>query len=114
MSLSMWRPRSKRGFVEPSSNEAIRGSDRRSEAGRMTAIAIDNIGQLVTADSAAGADALGVLSDVAVVIEADRIAAIEPAGAIDADDVIDARGRAVIPGFVDSHTHLVFAGDRAH
>jgi imidazolonepropionase len=31
----------------------------------------------------------------------------------DADEVIDAKGRAVIPGFVDSHTHLVFAGERS-
>ena len=30
-----------------------------------------------------------------------------------ADEQIDAGGRAVIPGFVDSHSHLVFAGDRA-
>ena len=31
----------------------------------------------------------------------------------DADRTIDAAGRAVIPGFVDSHTHLIFAGDRS-
>ncbi len=30
-----------------------------------------------------------------------------------ADEVVDAGGRAVLPGFVDSHSHLVFAGDRA-
>ena len=29
-------------------------------------------------------------------------------------EIVDAGGRAVIPGFVDSHTHLVFGGDRAH
>jgi imidazolonepropionase len=46
------------------------------------------------------------------VIEAGRVAAIEPAGAA-ADACFDAGGRCVIPGFVDSHTHLVFAGDRA-
>ena len=40
------------------------------------------------------------------------MAAIERAGAA-ADEQIDAAGRCVIPGFVDSHTHLVFAGDRA-
>jgi imidazolonepropionase len=73
----------------------------------MTALAIDNIGQLFTADAA------GTLNDVAVVIEDGRVAAIEPAGA-DVDEIIDAGDRAVIPGFVDSHTHLVFAGDRAH
>jgi imidazolonepropionase len=80
----------------------------------MTAILIDNIGQLVTADPSAGAGPLGVIEEAAVVIADGRIAAIEPAGTADAEDTIDAGGRAVIPGFVDSHTHLVFAGDRAH
>jgi imidazolonepropionase len=80
----------------------------------MTTCAIDNIGQLVTGDPALGAGPLGVLEDVAVVLEDGYVAAIERAGAADADERIDACGRAVIPGFVDSHTHLVFAGDRAH
>jgi imidazolonepropionase len=74
----------------------------------VTTIAIDNIAQLFTADD------VGVLVDVAVVIEDERIVAIEPADSVDADEVVDAGDRAVIPGFVDSHTHLVFAGDRAH
>jgi imidazolonepropionase len=77
----------------------------------MTTLAVDNIGQLATADEGGG---LAVSHDVAVVIEDGRIAAIERAGSVDADERIDVRGRAVIPGFVDSHTHLVFAGDRAH
>ena len=74
----------------------------------MTTLVVDNIGQLATCDEA------GTIEDAAVVIEDGRIAAIEPAGSVQADDTIDAGGRAVIPGFVDSHTHLVFAGDRAH
>src|SRR3954449_8150896 len=73
----------------------------------MTVLAIDNIQQLFTADEA------GTLNDVAVVIEDGRVTAIEPAG-VAGDELIDAGGRAAIPGFVDSHTHLVFAGDRAH
>jgi imidazolonepropionase len=77
----------------------------------MTTLAIDNIGQLASSDDDGG---LVVDADVAVVIEDGRIAAIERAGGGDADERIDAGGRAVIPGFVDSHTHLVFAGDRAH
>jgi imidazolonepropionase len=80
----------------------------------MTTLAIDNIGQLATCDPAAGSGPLGIVEDAAVVVEDDRIAAIEPANSVDADEVIDAGERAVIPGFVDSHTHLVFAGDRAH
>ena len=46
-------------------------------------------------------------------MEGGVITAIEPAGTVQADEVIDAGGRCVIPGFVDSHTHLVFAGDRS-
>jgi len=73
----------------------------------MTSLAIDNIGLLVTND-----ESLGIVRDAALVIEDDRIAAVERAG-VQADRRIDADGRCVIPGFVDSHTHLVFAGDRA-
>jgi len=75
-------------------------------------LVIDNIGLLVTCDPELGEGPLGIVRDAAVVIEGDRVAAIEPAGAA-ADEQLDAEGRCVIPGFVDSHTHLVFAGDRA-
>jgi imidazolonepropionase len=73
----------------------------------VTTLVIDNIGLLVTND-----EALGTVRDAALVIEADRVVAVERAGA-QADRRLDAGGRCVIPGFVDSHTHLVFAGDRA-
>src|SRR5215213_1706982 len=76
------------------------------------ALVVDDIGMLVTNDPSLGEGPLGVVRDAAVVIEGDRVAAIERAGAA-ADERIDAGGRCVIPGFVDSHTHLVFAGDRA-
>jgi imidazolonepropionase len=70
---------------------------------------IDRIGELFTADPA-----LGVIDDAAVVADGDRIAWIGPsAEAPEADERLDAAGRAVVPGFVDSHTHIVFAGDRA-
>jgi len=78
----------------------------------MTATVIDDIGLLVTNDPTLGHGPLGVVRDAAVVIEGDRVVAIERAG-VAADERIDAQGRCVIPGFVDSHTHLVFAGDRA-
>jgi imidazolonepropionase len=78
----------------------------------MTTLAIDNIGQLVTNDPSLGDGPLGIVRDAALVIDGDRITSVERAGA-QADERIDAGGRAVIPGFVDSHTHLVFAGDRA-
>ena len=79
----------------------------------MTALVIDNIGQLVTNDPELGDGPLGVVADAALVAEDGRVSAIERAGAVAADERIDARGRCAIPGFVDSHTHLVFAGDRA-
>jgi imidazolonepropionase len=70
-------------------------------------LAIDNIGLLVT-----NHPELGEVRDCAVIVDGERVHAIERAGAA-ADERIDARGRCVIPGFVDSHTHLVFAGDRS-
>src|SRR6185437_15211181 len=73
---------------------------------------VDDIGLLVTNAPELGEGQLGVLRDAALVIEDDEVVAVERAGA-DGDERFDAGGRCVIPGFVDSHTHLVFAGDRA-
>jgi imidazolonepropionase len=76
---------------------------------------ITGIGELVTCDASLGDESLlGVLHDAALVIDDGRVAWVGPAAqAPAADEHVDAAGRAVIPGFVDSHTHLVFAGDRA-
>lgn len=69
---------------------------------------ITNIAELMTQDLEHR-----VLRDAAVVIDGERIAWLGPAGqAPAADDVLDVGGRAVLPGWVDSHTHLLFAGDR--
>jgi imidazolonepropionase len=78
----------------------------------VSALVIDNIGLLVTGEPSLGDGSLGLVRDAAVVIDGERVAGIEPAGAA-GDERLDAAGRCVIPGFVDSHTHLVFAGDRA-
>ncbi|MDW3179895.1 MAG: imidazolonepropionase [Acidimicrobiia bacterium] len=75
-------------------------------------LVIDNIAMLVTNDSALGRGALGIVEDASLVIADDTVVAVGPAGAV-ADERIDAGGAAVLPGFVDSHTHLVFAGDRS-
>ena len=75
-------------------------------------IVIDNIGVLVTNDPALGEGTLGLVRDASVVITDDVVEAIGPSGQ-PADEQVDARGGCVLPGFVDSHTHLVFAGDRA-
>ncbi|MER7398181.1 imidazolonepropionase [Streptomyces sp. NPDC000151] len=75
--------------------------------------AITHIGSLVTNDPSLGAGPIGLIEDAAVVIEGDRVAWVGPSGrAPAADTVHDAGGRAAIPGFVDSHSHLVFGGDR--
>ena len=81
----------------------------------MTATLIDRIGQLVTCDPELGdGSPLGVVTDAALVVERDRVAWAGPrADAPAADTSVDAGGAAVIPGFVDSHSHLVFAGDRS-
>ena len=79
----------------------------------MTTLVIDHIGLLVTNDTALGEGPLGVRRDAAVVMDGANVVAVGAAGSFDADTRLDAGGRCVIPGFVDSHTHLVFAGDRA-
>ncbi|MFG2307810.1 imidazolonepropionase [Streptomyces sp. NPDC048566] len=75
---------------------------------------ITNIASLVTNDPSLGdGSPLGLIRDAAVVVEGDRVVWTGEAGrAPAADDRFDAAGRAVLPGFVDSHAHLVFAGDR--
>ncbi|MFG2697401.1 imidazolonepropionase [Kitasatospora sp. NPDC048407] len=74
---------------------------------------INNIGSLVTNDPELGDGPLGLLADAAVVVEGDRVVWVGRTGdAPAADESFDAAGRALLPGFVDSHSHLVFAGDR--
>jgi imidazolonepropionase len=71
-------------------------------------IAITGIGSLLTNDPE-----LGTLTDAAIVFDGDRVAWTGPASRVPAaDERVDAGGRAALPGFVDSHAHLVFAGDR--
>ncbi len=85
---------------------------------------VTNIGELVTnaPQHAAGSSAggghgsvrFGALYDAALVIEDGRVAWCGPAAkAPAADHVVNAEGRAALPGFVDSHAHLVFAGERS-
>ncbi|MDO9590156.1 MAG: imidazolonepropionase, partial [Microcella sp.] len=74
-------------------------------------LVIANIGQLVTFDPAEPDRPLR--GGAALVIDDGFVAWVgDAAEAPDADERIDAEGAAVIPGFVDSHSHLVFAGDR--
>ncbi|KIR66807.1 imidazolonepropionase [Micromonospora haikouensis] len=81
----------------------------------MGSLLVDDIGELVTNVAGTGdGGPLGLRRDAAVLIEDGRVAWVGPARyAPAADRRIDAQGGAVLPGFVDSHAHLVFAGDRA-
>ena len=77
---------------------------------------VDGIGELVTNDPALGDGPLGIVRDATVLVVDGAVAWVGPRGsAPDAvvDERVDAGGAAVIPGFVDSHGHLVFAGERA-
>jgi imidazolonepropionase len=82
----------------------------------MSTTVITGIGELVTNDPARADEGglLGHAHDAAVVMDGSRAAWVGPAAPAPAADVqVDAGGRAVLPGFVDSHSHLVFAGDRS-
>jgi imidazolonepropionase len=81
----------------------------------MSSLLVTGIGQLVTNDPGAGdGSPLGVLPGAALVVEGGRVAWTGPAASAPAaDTAYDVGGRSVVPGFVDSHSHLVFAGDRS-
>jgi imidazolonepropionase len=80
---------------------------------------LTGIGQLVTADPGLGAGPLGLVERAAVaaadgtVVFAGPEASLPDLPVAPGCERMDAGGRAVVPGFVDAHTHLVFAGDRA-
>ena len=79
----------------------------------MTSLLVTDIAELVTNDPQAQ-DLLGVRQNAALLVEDGTVACIGDTGqAPAADEAVSAAGRAVIPGFVDSHNHLIFAGDRS-
>ncbi|CAA9361951.1 MAG: Imidazolonepropionase [uncultured Nocardioidaceae bacterium] len=79
----------------------------------MSSVLVTGIGELVSNDPQHGGP-LGLVQDAAVVVDGRRVAWTGPASqAPAADTAYDVGGRAVLPGFVDSHSHLLFAGDRA-
>lgn len=83
-----------------------------ADATKNASLVIDNIGSLITNEPNLGYGPLGIMEDASVVIVDDTVEHVGPAGAV-GDRRIDAEGACVLPGFVDSHTHLVFAGDRS-
>jgi imidazolonepropionase len=83
----------------------------------MTAdLLLTGIGELAT-NRPRSPDLVGVIHDAVVAVRAGRVAWAGPAADLPAGlgelPRLDAGGRAVVPGFVDAHTHLVFAGDRS-
>ena len=81
----------------------------------MTSVAVTGIGVLMTGDAEAGRGPLGLVDEAALVLDNGVVVYAGPASSAPggAEQQVDVGGRAVMPGFVDSHTHLVFAGDRA-
>ena len=84
----------------------------------MTSTIFTGIAELVTGDALLDggdhSEHLGLLRDAAVVVQDGFIAWVGPAAhGPSADHRQELGGRAVVPGFVDSHSHVVFAGDRS-
>jgi imidazolonepropionase len=76
---------------------------------------IDGIATLVTNDPSVGEGPLGLVRDAALLLDGERVVWAGPRAAVPeqaAAQRVDVGGRTVLPGFVDSHAHLVFAGDR--
>ncbi len=82
----------------------------------MTDLVLTGIGQLVTNDPQRDG-LLGLVDEAAVAIKAGRVAWVGPERELlrELRDLpeLDCAGRSVLPGFVDAHTHLAFAGNRA-
>jgi imidazolonepropionase len=80
----------------------------------MSQCLIKNIGLLVTNNPSLGKTDLGLIENAALLIEHGKITWVGASeSAPTAEKTMDAAGKAVIPGFVDSHNHLIFAKDRA-
>ena len=80
----------------------------------MSSVAITDIGSLVTNDRELGESALGIRSNAAIVVADGKVAWIGDSDKVaDTDIVVSVSGKSVVPGFVDSHAHLVFTADRS-
>jgi imidazolonepropionase len=79
----------------------------------VSSIAFTNATTLVTNDSQRGSGILGLLHNATLVVEDGLISQITQGIPSGVDSVIDCTGKTLLPGFVDSHSHLIFSGDRA-
>jgi imidazolonepropionase len=88
----------------------------------MSSVAVLHASQLVTLSGPnrprVGAEfsELGIIRDGGIFVRDGKIERVGPTHEVEKNvgdaEIVDARGRVVMPGFVDAHTHLVFAGDR--
>ena len=75
---------------------------------------LTNISQLVTNNSALGDGQLGVINDAAITVTDGIVSWVGQSSHADSSvPKTDVGGRSLIPGFVDSHSHIMFAGDRS-
>jgi len=79
----------------------------------VSSVAFTNIKTLVTNDVIHDNGSLGALNGASVVVEDGLIRQISKSVPSGVDRVIDCTGMTLLPGFVDSHSHLIFAGDRS-
>ena len=82
----------------------------------MSNLLVTDIGCLITNEATFDGTPLGIISDAAIAVTNGKVSWVGSRSEVKASDyqnVVSAKGKTVIPGFVDSHNHLVFAGDRA-
>ena len=82
----------------------------------MPDLLVTDIGCLVTNEASIDGTPLGIISDAAIAVTNGKVSWVGSRSEVKASDyqnIVSAKGKTVIPGFVDSHNHLVFAGDRA-
>jgi imidazolonepropionase len=86
---------------------------------RSADLIVTNLAEVVTCESALGEGALGVIARGALAARDGRLAWVGPESRLAAEvtradgaQIVDGRGQVALPGFVDSHTHLIFAGSR--
>jgi imidazolonepropionase len=97
----------------------MEAADMSERANRAADWALTSVSRLVTLESDVGRGPLGVIERGAIAARAGRVVWVGPEDALAAQvdlsgaQMVDAGGCAVLPGFVDSHTHFVFAGARA-
>ena len=82
----------------------------------MSDLLVTDIGCLVTNEASIDGTPLGIIHDAAFAVTDGKVSWVGERSSVklsDYESVVSANGNTVIPGFVDSHNHLIFAGDRA-